>query len=220
MLLFFHDYLGRAKVGAGDIEHYALQLADFVTQFERGQFPVWSGQSEYAFNGNVHTLRTAPYHVHFGGLLYLLTGGVLGFVGTVNLEILLSALGGALIVFVIARRELPGRVWLAALWGLLYALAPAIWLPIATRDMLATYLTIPWLPWIWVGWSRFVTEAANPQALLIAIGGTAMLWWIHPPVAAWMSVFGGAVFLWTAMTQREKLPRLWPVLLGAGLLGG
>lgn len=216
ILLFFHAYLGRGLIGAGDIEHYAIQLADFVTQAGHGNFPVWTGQSEFAFNGNVHTLRTAPYHVHFGGLLYALTGGLAGFAGTVNLEILLSALGAGLLVFSLARRIGEESPWRAAFWGLIYVLAPATWLVIATRDMLTTYLAIPWLPLIWHGWLRFLDFSAPPRVPVAAVGGTAMLWWIHPPIAAWMSAIGGPLLAGGLIWHGKPVLRNWPSLFILG----
>ncbi len=47
------------NIGAGDCYCYSLQLADFLTQVRHGVYPVFVGQSEWAFNGNIQTVRTA-----------------------------------------------------------------------------------------------------------------------------------------------------------------
>ena len=87
--------LGEKVVGSGDAYHYALQAADFSTQVRRGIFPVLIGQSPYAFNGNIHTLRTAPYYVHLCGLVDLIAQGRLTPFRVEALAAILSALGGA-----------------------------------------------------------------------------------------------------------------------------
>ena len=59
-------------VGSGDAHWYTVMLSDFITQLRAGVFPVWVGQSQYAFNGAVSPLRYAPGFQYFGGCLDLL----------------------------------------------------------------------------------------------------------------------------------------------------
>src|SRR3954471_21111757 len=70
-------YYRAVSVGSGDAYWYTIMLADFTTQLRAGIFPVWVGQSEFAFNGAVSPLRFAPWFQHAGGLLDLLTAHAL-----------------------------------------------------------------------------------------------------------------------------------------------
>ena len=187
-LFAIHPYLTGNLVGSGDSYHYGLQVADFVTQVRRGVMPVLAGQSEYAFNGFVHNVRTAPYLVHLAGLLDALTLRRLSFVQLQDLTVVVSALASAVAAYLVARRLSAGRRLAAALLAILYVTSPAILAPLVLSDMFATYMTAPWLLLCWYGMAEMFrrTDDTGPQ-LLCAVA-LAMLWYAHPPVAAWMSV--------------------------------
>src|SRR5271157_5774816 len=53
-------FLRSTYVGTGEAYNYNLSIADAVTQFRAGVFPVLVGQTEFAFNGRIHPVRTAP----------------------------------------------------------------------------------------------------------------------------------------------------------------
>ncbi len=55
-------FLRGTFVGTGEAYNYGLSVADAVTQARSGVFPVLVGQTEFAFNGRIHPLRTAPWY--------------------------------------------------------------------------------------------------------------------------------------------------------------
>lgn len=90
-LLMFPYYTHR-PIGSGDAHWYTLMLSDFVLQIRSGVFPVWVGQTEYAFNGAVNPLRLAPWFQHAGALLDLATMQVLDFIALKNALLCLNFL--------------------------------------------------------------------------------------------------------------------------------
>ena len=113
-------------VGVGDAWNYADAVADGVIQVRAGVLPVEVGQSEYAFNGRVHPLRTAPYFIYGTGLLDLLTGHRLTTWGLQNLLLAGSLVGGAGSAYLCLRR-LPGTgPWTAWWLAVLYLLSPGL----------------------------------------------------------------------------------------------
>jgi len=138
-------------IGSGDAYHYLLQMADAVTQFRQGVFPAFVGQSDYAFNGGVHTIRTAPYYLHLGGLIDLFTGRRLDFSELKNLAVLLSTLGGALTAYYAVRRVAPQSLVARRSALGAYVTSAGLLAPLYRYDMLATVLIAPWQPLFWLG---------------------------------------------------------------------
>ncbi len=214
----YAPYLGGGLVGAGDAYHYTLQIADFVTQLRRGHFPIFVGQSAYAFNGNIHTLRTAPYFLHFVGGLDLATWHRLSFPALLDLTIVCHALGLAMTAWLTAR-WLVGRAgagWAAGFAGL-YLLAPAIAETVQAFDLVATYMALPWLPilvWAMVA----VVEEGNPcPGVMVGTGVLAIIWWAHPALAAWATIIWGVIGL-AALFRRRGDPGAW-LAAAAGVAG-
>lgn len=191
-LAAMNPLLRTSATGSGDAYHYALQAADFTTQLRAGVFPVLVGQSFYGFNGNIHTLRTAPYYVHACGLVDLLTWHHLTAFALQNLVALLTALAATTSAYLAVRLLLPARRLAAALLALLYLTAPGVAGSLLGRDMYATFMAVPWLPWVL--WSALQClereDARGPLALLT--GTLALVWYAHPPLAILLS---GAVGL-------------------------
>ncbi len=182
-----YPYVRGALVGAGDAYNYGLTLADFTGQAHAGVFPIFVGQTQYGFNGNIHTLRTAPYFAHLGGLLDLLTLRTLPPYALLNLAIIGSAGVGTVGAYVALRIYSPKRPWTAAALAMLYVLSPAFLALLYEGDMVATYMTMPMIPWLVLGiaWS-----AEHPDDLwpwLVQGTALAALWWAHPAVAFWAS---------------------------------
>jgi hypothetical protein len=192
----FHPYLFDGIIGAGDSYHYTLQVADFVTQSRQGIFPVLVGQSAYAFNGNVHTVRTAPYFTHFAGLLDLLTWRECSFFVLKNLTVLLTAWGAAFAAYAAVRVLAPEMKLAALLVSFLYTTGPGVVAPLVTYDMYATFMTTPWLPLFGLGLVLSLQRLDDGRPLLLTAGALAMIWNAHPPIAAWLSpVFLGVQLL-------------------------
>jgi len=78
-LLIAQPYFSPRLIGTGDALWYHHLLADAVTQFRAGVFPVFVGQSDYSFNGAVYPLRAAPYYQYLAIGLDLITGQTLSF---------------------------------------------------------------------------------------------------------------------------------------------
>ncbi len=202
-------YLVPTIVGAGDAFHYTLQVADAVTQHRDNGGPVMVGQSMYAFNGGVHTLRTAPYFTHAGILLDGLTGRRLTFPALSNLVIVLSIFAGGLSGYFAARRLLPGHAIAPALLATAWVLSPAYLVPLYHYDLFATVLTMPWQPLFWMGvvqsleagMARGKGEGASGrrEGLFWAVFALAVIWYAHAPTAIWLS---GAFAI-------AQVPRFW-----------
>ncbi len=195
-LLAVRPYLGDALVGAGDAQHYALQAADFAAQARAGGLPVLVGQSEYAFNGGVHTLRTAPYFTHLAGLLDALTARRLSPVALQNLAVATTALLAAWAAYAAALLASGGRRAVAAALAALYVLSPATVGPPLLHDMFATYMAMPWIPLAWAGIVESLRRDGHPAAPPLAAGALALTWYAHSPLGAWMTLLAGAAWVW------------------------
>ncbi|MDD2762727.1 MAG: hypothetical protein PHE83_02000 [Opitutaceae bacterium] len=180
-------YFQGTLIGAGDAYHYLLQMADAVTQFRQGVFPVLVGQTDYAFNGGVHTIRTAPYYLHLGGALDWLTGHRLDFAALQNLTVQLSTLGGALTAYYAVRRLAPARRVAAALLASAYVTSAGLLAPLYHYDMLATTLIAPWQPLFWLGIVLSLQKVRDGDGLLLSVASLGLLWYVHPPIAVWLT---------------------------------
>jgi hypothetical protein len=176
-------------LGAGDSYHYGLQLADFITQLRHGVFPVFVGQSEFGFNGNIHTLRTAPYYVHLGAAFHVLTGGRLPVYALQNLCVIFSAVGGVTSAYAAVRVLAPAWRAAAAALAALYILCPALLGSLIGMDMYATFMTLPWLPFFWMGLVGILTESDDTRARIIATAALVLVWYAHPAVGLWLTPF-------------------------------
>lgn len=190
-LFTVHPYLGGDLVGVGDSYFYGLQVADLVTQLRQGVLPVFVGQSDFAFNGNINSLRTAPYFTHLAGLLDLLTGRHLSFVTLLNLTVTATALLTALSAYLAAYAATGGRRLGAWLLAVVYVASPALIAPLACQDMFATFMTAPWIILCWHGLAEILRRENDLEPQLIAAGALALTWYAHAPIAAWLSIMWG-----------------------------
>jgi hypothetical protein len=198
---FFHAGI----IGSGDSNHYALQVADAVTQANAGVFPLLVGQSEYAFNGNVHTLRTAPYFIHGAVVLNVLTGGKLSFPQLQNLMILLSSLAGSLTAYAALRRITEGDRVIAALLAACYISSAGLLVPLFRYDMIATHMVLPWQPIFWGGIVRSLRWPEDIEGFAWSILALGVLWYAHPAIAIWLSAaFVVAQITWLAISKNRK----------------
>ena len=191
-------YVVSAQVGSGTPTIYSLMLADAVGQLRAGVFPLFVGQTPYAFNGNIHTLRTAPLFEYLGGGLDFLTLHTLPTFGLLQGLVLLLAAGlGALGCYAALRRYVPDRPWEAAGLAALYILCPGILAPLYGGDMIATFLTVPIIPWLVVCLAKASDDPRRWTPWLGQAAALAALWWAHPPVAFWSTLLalGAAVLV-------------------------
>jgi hypothetical protein len=206
-------YATSALLGGGDAQHYARQLADVIAQRNQGIFPWFVGQSGFAFNGDIHPLRTAPYFQYVGALLDTLTAHRLGSVGVLNLLIMLSLGAGGFGCYLSALR-LAGRrhAWTACLLAVAYVTSPGVLALVYDGDMIASWMTLPWLPLAFAAVARLWTEEAPAPALVQLATAMGAIWLAHPPIAFWTCfALGPALALWLAASVRQ---RVW-LLAGA-----
>ena len=123
-LLIAQPYFSPRLIGTGDALWYHHLLADAVTQFRAGVFPVFVGQSDYSFNGAVYPLRAAPYYQYLAIGLDLITGQSLSFFALQHLTAVLSFLGGILGAYFSLVWVAPAQRWPAAALATLYVLCP------------------------------------------------------------------------------------------------
>ena len=216
-LLVVRPYLGGDLVGAGDSYFYSLQVADFVTQLRQGVLPVLVGQSEYAFNGNINSLRTAPYLTHLAGLLDLLTGRGLSFVALLNLTVVTSALLAAWAAYLVALAASGGRRLAAWFLAVAYVASPALLVPLLGSDMFATYMTAPWIVVCWHGLAEILRRENDLWPQLITAAALALTWYAHSPIAGWLSL-AWALVQGGKMLLNGGSPGQWRRQCLAGLL--
>ena len=212
----YAPYLTGVLVGAGDAYHYSLQVADYATQMRAGHFPVFVGQSAYAFNGNIHTLRTAPYFLHFAGALDFLTGERLTFPALLDLTILVHALAISFSAWRVAASLLgPANRPYAALLAALYALSPAVAGTVQAFDLVATFMALAWLPLF----LRAVVALLDDELGRGTILGTwtlGVIWWAHPAIAAWTTAVWVATW-GVVLVRRGRRAAPWLAALGSAL---
>ena len=195
-------YYFDGALGSGDAHWYSTMLADFLTQLRAGIFPVWLGQSEFAFNGADSPLRFAPWFQYAGGLVDLLTCHGLTVMAVKNAVISLNGLAGVLVAYACLRNILPRRPGTAALLAAIYAASPAYLAAICLGDQYMTFLTLPFIPVVLNGlWRVLAREDASGDTLLAV--GLSGLWLSHPPIAMWTTLVAG--FCWSVALLRRRL---------------
>ena len=206
-------------VGGGDAHHYAQQLADARTQMQAGNFELYVGQSAYAFNGDIHPLRTAPYFSYVGGAMSLVGGDALPPTAAQNLLIVLSLGAGVSGLYLLLTRLRPRAAWAASILAAAFATSPGILALIYSGDMVASWLTLPYLPLVFYALIR-LSEAKEPTPPLILLtGALAMLWLTHAPVAFWTTLLSILSLLTWFLYSGNRLSRLWLLTAsGAGVL--
>ena len=186
-----HPFATARQIGAGDALWYANMLADYATQLRAGVFPVFVGQTDYAFNGAVYPLRVAPFYQHLAGVLDLVTGRQLGIFALQHLCVLVVGYAGIFSSYFALNQLAPGQRWSAAGLAILYLSCPGLLGTIYTQDLYMTWMTIPFVPWVVYGLARpFGEDALKTQIILGA--ALAALWWAHAPIALWLTLIAVA----------------------------
>lgn len=190
-------------IGSGDAHWYASMLADFLTQLRAGVFPIWSGQSEFAFNGAVSPWRFAPWFQAAGGALDLVTARILSPLEIRNAVIVGHALAGALTCYLSLSRIIPHRGNLALLLAALYATCPGYLAPLFVGDLFMTFMTMPFLPLVWLGVLDPQHQPRRADAVVaVALAG---LWLAHAPIAMWTTL--AAIVAWLGLQPWPLRPR-------------
>ncbi len=181
-------YFEPRLIGTGDALWYHHLLADAVTQFRAGVFPVYVGQSDYSFNGSVYPLRAAPYYQYFAGLIDLVTRHTLGFFALEHLTAIASLVAGAFTAYGALVWISPTQRWPAMILALLYVMCPGVVGLFYAQDLYMSGMALPWVPLAFAATVRtFDDNSMRPQAILAA--SLAALWWAHSPIALWTTFF-------------------------------
>lgn len=210
-------YFSPRLIGTGDALWYHHLLADAVTQFRAGVFPVYVGQSDFMFNGAVYPHRVAPYHQYLAGLIDLLTGRSLGFFALQHLTIILSFVGGAFGAYFALTRLDPEKRWQAALLALLYLACPGVLGLAYAQDLYMSVMTLPWVP-VALGGAWLTFRENSWRALAMIVIGLGALWWAHSPIALWVTLVVGLQQIVRLVLAPDRIPALRRGLPAAGLL--
>lgn len=180
--------------GSGDAYWYLMMLSDYLEQTRHGIFPVWIGQTEYAFNGAFSPLRLAPGFQHAGGILDILTCRALDYLVVKNLLLVITPLLAGYSAYFCLRSMLPTRPNIACGLGLVYLLSPGLITPLANGDQYMTFLAAPYLPLALYGSWRVIAKNDLAGHIILAVGVSA-LWLFHTPVALWTSMLASALYM-------------------------
>jgi hypothetical protein len=206
-------FLTTSGIGTGEAFNYSLSTADFVTQARDGVYPPLVGQSEFAFNGRIHPLRTAPYIGHFAELVDLATGRSLNFWAIQNLEIAASLIFAVFSMYVCLRRATAASRPTAAVLAACYGLAPGVLSVTYAMDLYMTVMTLPWVPVVLSAAIGLQKRCSFEEIALLAIG-LGVSWEAHPPVAFWLTIVSALVLLPPILAGRIR-GRQW-LYLAAG----
>lgn len=203
-------------VGSGDAGWYSIMVADFVSQWRAGVFPVFVGQTPYAFNGAISPLRLAPYFQHLTGVLDCLTGRSLGFIALQNLALVLSVLAGALSAYFCAASILPRQRWAAASLALIYIACPGVLALAYGGDLFLSLMALPYVPLVAYGLWRAL-EKEESTSIAWTVLPLAAVWCCHAPIAFWLTVLAVLAHL-VRLTSRWREGRIYREYLAGGAL--
>ena len=203
-------------IGAGDAHWYVLMLSDFLTQLRAGVFPVWVGQSTYAFNGAVSPLRYAPGYQYYGGLMDFLTAMSLRPGVVKNLCLAFTTLCGGFSAYACLRQITRGRPWIACLLSVLWIWGPGVLAPLTSGDQYMTFIAFPFVPLVLLGCWRVWEFDDRWGRFWIAVG-LAGLWFCHSPIALWLTLISAGLYVGAALTRRSWRRELRSVALMAAL---
>lgn len=211
-------YLSPDLIGPKDARWYGNLVMDFLTRLRAGEFPIFSGESVYAFNGSVLTVRTAPAHPYLVGLVDVLTGRSLAPLAAQHIALWLCYFGGIALLYVSLARLRPAARGAACLFATIYAMSPALMTPLIMHDMYMTFTAMPLLVLVFHAVARVVECGAWRHYAWVGLA-CAGAWYAHPPLAFLGTV--GAGFVVAMKGFGEGVTRRWLAgcLIGASLFG-
>ncbi len=186
-----HPLATGRRFGGGDALWYAQMLGDFATQVRHGFFPVFAGQTDFAFNGAVYPLRVAPLYQHLAALLDLLTFHSLGIFALQHLTLIACGAAGMFGAYATLCWIAPSRRWPAVGFAVLYLSCPGLLATVYAQDLYMTWMTVALAPFAAYGIARtFRHDDLRSQLVLGA--SLASLWWAHSPIALWFTLVAAA----------------------------
>ncbi len=209
-----HPFATGSSYGGGDAVWYAHMLADYVAQVRAGVFPVFAGQTDFAFNGAVYPLRVAPLYQHLAALLDLITLHSLGPFALQHLTVTVCGAAGILGSYWTLCWIAPSRRWSAAGFAILYLSCPGILATVYTQDLYMTWMTVGLAPFATYAIVRtFRHDDARSQVILGS--SLAALWWAHSPIALWFTLIAAGSQVARLVQIRRTRGALGRSFLGA-----
>jgi len=206
-------FLRGTYVGTGEAYNYSLSVADAVTQSRSGVFPALVGQTEFAFNGRIHPLRTAPWYCCAACLIDFATLHRLTFWKIQDALLTLSLVCAAFSTYA-ALRLLVGATRRVALFGaVLYELSPGVLSTAYAMDLYMTVTTLALVPVV-VGCNLASFSRRSATVYLILGSSLGFAWLAHPPIALWLSASTAAIQVAVWATRRPTLRSLAAVVPG------
>lgn len=175
-------YVTPLIVGVVDERWYGDLMTDFLGQVRTGIFPVFVGQGEFAWNGNVHPFRSAPVHHYLGAVLDTLTLRQLTPLAVQHLALMVCQFAAVLGLYVGLRRMRPARPWLGGVCAVLFATCPVITMAQVFHDMYMTATAMPVMVLIALSLARAL-ETDSWRSWLWLGAGLGVVWFCHPPMA-------------------------------------
>ena len=215
-------FYGRHGFGSGDVYWYVTMLADVVAQVRHGVFPVWVGQTEYAFNGAVSPLRLAPLFQYAGAGVDLLTCHALEPAALANAVLCAAGLAAAASAYLAVHLALPRRPGLACVLALLWLASPGVLAPLYAGFQFMEWIALPFLPILLYGcWRLWARDDVIARLAIVAALGGMMLG--HTPTALWGGILAAGMYgihLAVRRNWAREGPRLAAMAAGFALLGG
>ena len=189
--------------GAGDAYWYTMMLSDYLEQLRSGIFPVWIGQTDYAFNGAFFPLRLAPAFQHLGGIVDVVTFQTLDYLAIKNIILAITPLASGFTAYFTIRSMVQNRPNFALVLALIYLLSPSLIAPWVIGDQYMTFLTAPFIPIVFYGCWRSHVDNDTTGHLLLGTG-IGILWLTHTPIAIWSSLFASILYIFKLITNHRS----------------
>jgi hypothetical protein len=203
--------------GGGDAAWYGAVLADTMEQVRSGVFPIWAGQSAFQFNGAISPVRIAPAFNNFGALLDVATLHHLGPVALLNLMLTAVAVAATASTYVCLGALLQGRRWMAAGLTVLFVACPAVLGIAYNGDLYMSWMTLPLVPFVFLGMVLSFRPEHERRALLILGAALGLCWWAHAPIALWATLLASGAQAARVVARRGRNVR-WRAMAEAALV--
>ncbi|HKB90998.1 MAG TPA: hypothetical protein VKC60_10825 [Opitutaceae bacterium] len=181
-LFVVSPFISNRLLGGTDARWYATMFTDFIEQERAGVFPIFVGQTEWAFNGGVHPFRSAPWHMYFGGLLDLATLRSLNTIALEHLTVVLTMLASGFGLYSSLVAIAPTRRWFAMAVALACVTSPAWLAPLYAADAYMTFMALPAVVLVLNAHIQ-IFQGSIVSGYMKLAAGLAWVWVCHPPIA-------------------------------------
>jgi hypothetical protein len=179
-------FLTRRLVGTGESFNYSLSIADAVSQVRSGIVPPLVGQTEYAFNGRIHPLRTAPYLSYLAGAIDAVSLHKLSFWQIQNASLAFSIVAAVFACYIGLRRGVDCPRFPSFLLAAAYGFSPALLGAAYSFDL---YMTVHAAVFVPLAVGACMRGCLRPtfRADACLAAAVSAAWLAHPPVAFWLT---------------------------------